>query len=34
MRLQEWLFRRFIGSEDNHERIDELIESLKKRKKK
>ncbi|MHA1671268.1 MAG: enoyl-CoA hydratase/isomerase family protein [Promethearchaeota archaeon] len=33
MRLQEWLFRSFIGSDDNHKRIDELIENLKKRKK-
>ena len=32
MRLQEWLFRSFIGSEDNHARVDALLESLKKRK--
>ncbi|MFX1237103.1 MAG: enoyl-CoA hydratase/isomerase family protein [Promethearchaeota archaeon] len=30
MRLQEWLFRSFIGSEDNHKRVDALLESLKK----
>ncbi len=24
MRIQEWLFRSYIGSEDNHERIDAL----------
>ncbi len=29
MRLQEWLFRTFIGSKDNHARIDSLLESLK-----
>lgn len=33
MRTQEWLFRSFIGSDDNKERIDTLLESLKKRKK-
>ena len=33
MRTQEWLFRSFIGSDDNKERIDALLESLKKRKK-
>jgi len=32
MRLQEWLFRSFIGSDDNHARVDALLESLKKRK--
>jgi len=31
MRLQEWLFRSFLGSRDNHQRIDALLESLKKR---
>ncbi len=30
MKLQEWLFRTYIGAEDNHKRIDELLESLKK----
>ena len=29
MRIQEWLFRSYIGSEDNHERIDSLLETLK-----
>lgn len=29
MRLQEWLFRTYIGSEDNHRRVDALLESLK-----
>ena len=29
MRLQEWLFRSYIGSEDNHQRIDALQEKLK-----
>jgi hypothetical protein len=24
MRTQEWLFRTYIGSEDNHRRIDAL----------
>jgi len=28
MRLQEWLFRTFIGSEDNHQRIDALQAKL------
>jgi enoyl-CoA hydratase/carnithine racemase len=28
MRLQEWLFRTYIGSEDNHRRIDELQAKL------
>ncbi len=28
MRLQEWLFRSYIGSEDNHERIDALQAQL------
>jgi enoyl-CoA hydratase/carnithine racemase len=34
MRVQEWLFRTYIGSEDNHKRIDELqamLSSLKKK---
>ncbi len=31
MKLQEWLFRTYIGSEDNHNRIDALLESLKKK---
>jgi enoyl-CoA hydratase/carnithine racemase len=30
MKTQEWLFRSYIGSEDNHRRIDSLLESLKK----
>ena len=34
MRLQEWLFRSYIGSEDNHQRIDALQEKLKTMKKK
>jgi enoyl-CoA hydratase/carnithine racemase len=34
MRLQEWLFRSYIGSEDNHQRIDALQEKLKTAKKK
>ncbi len=28
MQLQEWLFRSYIGSEDNHQRIDELQKML------
>ncbi len=28
MQLQEWLFRSYIGSEDNHQRIDELQKKL------
>lgn len=32
MKLQEWLFRSFIGSDDNHARVDALLESLKKKK--
>jgi enoyl-CoA hydratase/carnithine racemase len=28
MRAQEWLFRTYIGSEDNHERIDALQAQL------
>jgi enoyl-CoA hydratase/carnithine racemase len=31
MRLQEWLFRTYIGSEDNHTRIDALVATLKKK---
>ncbi len=29
MKTQEWLFRSFMGSEDNHARIDALVASLK-----
>ena len=32
MRVQEWLFRTYIGSEENHQRIDSLLETLKKNK--
>lgn len=28
MRVQEWLFRTYIGSNDNHKRIDELQAKL------
>jgi hypothetical protein len=28
MRVQEWLFRSYIGSEDNHRRIDALQAQL------
>ena len=28
MRIQEWLFRTYIGSEDNHRRIDALQAKL------
>ncbi|GAJ19344.1 unnamed protein product, partial [marine sediment metagenome] len=31
MKLQEWLFRTYIGAEDNHKRVDTLLESLKKK---
>jgi enoyl-CoA hydratase/carnithine racemase len=31
MRTQEWLFRSYIGTEDNHERIDALLASMKKK---
>ncbi len=31
MKTQEWLFRSFIGSDDNKARIDSLLASLKKR---
>jgi hypothetical protein len=31
MRTQEWLFRSYIGTEDNHERIDALMASMKKK---
>jgi enoyl-CoA hydratase/carnithine racemase len=34
MRLQEWLFRSYIGSEDNHRRIDALQAELAARRKK
>lgn len=30
MRVQEWLFRSWIGTEDNRARVDALLESLKK----
>jgi len=28
MRMQEWLFRTYIGAEDNHRRVDALQASL------
>jgi len=31
MKLQEWLFRTYMGAEDNHRRVDALLESLKKK---
>jgi enoyl-CoA hydratase/carnithine racemase len=31
MKVQEWLFRTYIGSEDNHKRIDDLLAQLKKK---
>ena len=31
MKTQEWLFRTYIGSEDNHQRIDALLASMKKK---
>ena len=31
MKLQEWLFRTYMGAEDNHKRVDALLESLKKK---
>jgi enoyl-CoA hydratase/carnithine racemase len=31
MRIQEWLFRSYIGTADNHERIDALLASMKKK---
>ncbi|MBS3809674.1 MAG: enoyl-CoA hydratase/isomerase family protein [Desulfobacterales bacterium] len=34
MRIQEWLFRSYIGSEDNHRRIDKLQAELASRQKK
>jgi enoyl-CoA hydratase/carnithine racemase len=34
MRVQEWLFRTYIGSEDNHKRIDDLQARLSSMKKK
>jgi enoyl-CoA hydratase/carnithine racemase len=33
MKIQEWLFRSYIGSEDNHQRIDSLQEQLRARQK-
>jgi len=33
MKIQEWLFRTFMGSEDNHQRIDKLQNFLKNQKK-
>ena len=33
MKIQEWLFRTFMGSEDNHERIDKLQNFLKNQRK-
>ncbi len=30
MKIQEWLFRTYIGTEESHRRIDALLESLKK----
>ena len=32
MRIQEWLFRTYIGSDENHQRIDTLLDALKKNK--
>ena len=32
MKIQEWLFRTFMGSEDNHQRIDKLQNFLKNQK--
>ena len=32
MKMQEWLFRTYIGTRENHERIDTLLASLKKTK--
>ena len=29
MKLQEWLFRTYMCAEDNHKRVDALLESLK-----
>ena len=31
MKIQEWLFRSYIGTDENHQRIDRLLESLKKK---
>lgn len=31
MKQQEWLFRSYIGSDENHKRIDALLESLKRK---
>lgn len=33
MKIQEWLFRTYVGSEDNHARIDSLVEKLRSNKK-
>lgn len=32
MQTQEWLFRTYIGSKENHQRIDSLLEKMKKNK--
>jgi len=34
MKIQEWLFRSYVGSEDNHTRIDALLEKIRAGKKK
>ena len=34
LRIQEWLFRSYIGSEDNHRRIDRLQQELAERRRK
>jgi len=34
LRIQEWLFRTYVGSEDNHSRIDSLLEKIRASKKK
>ncbi|MBU3915341.1 hypothetical protein KKA14_07385 [bacterium] len=31
MKTQEWLFRTYIGCDDNQKRVDALLESLKKK---
>ncbi len=33
MKIQEWLFRTYVGSDDNHARIDSLLEKLRASKK-
>ena len=33
MKIQEWLFRTFMGSKDNHQRIDKLQKFFEKSKK-